>query len=219
VQRRSAIPFSWRRRISEAKIWSRKLWLLTGLVSIFILGAENYTYIFTQVLGQSIDAATVDQRKVITAIFQSLVPFAYGGLGATAYLLRSVHEYIYKRTFDPSYMPEYYNRILLGIISGGAIQLFISKVAGDGGSIVKISAAAVAFIAGYNSDFLFSAVERVSAAVLPKVGIDSLQAPLPAPPTITEGMLTNLASQLDKAQTPEAKAALNAVIDKLKDRL
>ena len=38
-----------------------------------------------------------------------------------------------------------------------------------------------AFVAGYNSDFLFSALERVSAAILPKVGLDTVRAKTPAP--------------------------------------
>ena len=40
---------------------------------------------------------------------------------------------------------------------------------------IQLSSAALGFLAGYNTDFLFSTIERVMAALLPKVGIDSVQ--------------------------------------------
>ena len=45
-------------------------------------------------------------------------------VGACAYMLRSAHYFIYQRSFDTRRTPEYFNRILLGAISGGAIILF-----------------------------------------------------------------------------------------------
>jgi hypothetical protein len=51
----------------------------------------------------------------------------------------------------------------------GAIKLFIIQATTDEGTVIELSTAALAFIAGHNSNFLFSAIEHVSAAILPKV--------------------------------------------------
>ncbi len=214
---RRAWPLAPRER-SEAKIWSRKLWLLTSLFAVAVVFAENYDEILTQFYArdEDTDDAFLFWYKV-QIVLQSIVPFAYGGLGAATYLLRSAHEHLYTRTFDPNRMPEYYNRILLGLIAGGAIQLFVTQVADDGGELIRISAAALAFIAGYNCDFLFSAIERVSAAILPKAGLASVQRAEQV--RITGLSLNELVEQLDKATTPEAKEAIQGLINKIKERL
>ena len=203
---------------SEAKIWSRKLWLTTALFAVVVLFAENYLAILNQFYAR--DENTGDAFLFwykFGLVLQSIVPFAYGGLGAATYLLRSAHEYLYTRTFDQNRIPEYYNRMLLGLIAGGAIQLFVTQVADNAGGIVKISAAALAFLAGYNCDFLFSAIERVSSAILPKVGLESVQRS--AAPTITGLSVTELLEQLNKAATPEASQTIQGLINKIKDRL
>lgn len=100
---------------------------------------------------------------------QSLIPWAYGALGSCAYLLRSAHAYIYQRTFDLRRKPEYFNRVLLGAISGGAIILFVNYLVDeDGGTVLHLSSAALGFVAGYSTDFLFNTIERIVAAVFPK---------------------------------------------------
>jgi hypothetical protein len=73
-----------------------------------------------------------------------LIPWAYGGLGASAYLLRSAHMYIYRRSFDLRPKPEYLNRVLLGSISAGRIILFTKSLVGEEGG-----SAALGFVAGY----------------------------------------------------------------------
>jgi hypothetical protein len=97
-----------------------------------------------------------------------MILYAYGGLGACAYLLRSAHIFIYKRTFDFRREPEYYNRILLGAIAGGTITLFVNQATGDEGTTVQLSSAALGFIAGYSTDFLFSKIENIITVILPK---------------------------------------------------
>lgn len=146
-------------------------------------------------------------------VLKSLIPFAYGGLGAAAYLLRCAHEHIYDRTFDPNRTPEYINRLLLGMISGGAIQLFVAQLAGEGGTTVHLGADALGFIAGYNCDFLFSAIQRVSAAVLPKVGIDSTRRA--DAPRITGLSVNELLEQLNKATDPDVRQTIQGLITKI----
>ena len=84
------------------------------------------------------------------------MPWIYGGLGACIFLLRTAHVFIYQRSFDVRRKPEYLNRILLGAASGGAIMLFVNQITDDQGNVFKLSSAALGFLAGYNTDFLFS---------------------------------------------------------------
>src|SRR5262249_39669921 len=73
---------------------------------------------------------------------------------------------IQRREFDPKRELEYYSRIVLGVVAGGTVMLLIENVS-DGTPGVHISAAALGLLAGYNTDFLFSAIERITAAILP----------------------------------------------------
>jgi hypothetical protein len=115
-----------------------------------------------------------------------------------------------------NHVPEYQGRLLVGAIAGGTIQLLIDVVTQDG-AVVDLSAAAVAFVAGYNADLLFKTIERISAALLPKVGIESMRR-APAP-QIAGTSLPSLIDQLEKAQSPEAKAAIQSLIDKVRQRM
>ena len=65
-------------------------------------------------LGLKKDATAVASWRFL---WQSLVPWAYGALGACAFMLRSAHYFIHQRSFDTRRTPEYFNRILLGAIS------------------------------------------------------------------------------------------------------
>lgn len=159
---------SWRDRIfgnSPALRFTRMFSLVTIGIAAFILTAECLVYVW----GLEGDARI---RVWDKNLLGSLLPWAYGGLGSCAYLLRSAHYYIYQRSFDLRRKPEYYNRILLGAISGGAIILFVNYLVDDGGTVLHLSSAALGFVAGYSTDFLFNAIERVVAAIFPKTDSD-----------------------------------------------
>jgi hypothetical protein len=215
---RQIFPLAPRRPLCEAKLWSRKLWVMTGVIAVSILASENYLAILRTFFAQDEETAQADLVwHKFAVVLMSLIPFAYGGLGAATYLLRSAHEHLIARTFDPNHIPEYYNRLLLGLIAGGSIQLFVAQVPGEGTTTFKISAAALAFIAGYNSDFLFSAIDRVSAAILPKIGLDSVRRP--DPPKITGLSLVELLDRLHNANSQEEKELIQGLINKIKERL
>ena len=206
-----------REPISDAKRWSRKLWIWTVLVAVSIVFSEVLNNLVQdQISAEALPTSTFSRVQTLAYILQALDRFAYGAFGALAYLLRSAHEFIYQRTFNRLRIPEYYNRVLLGMVSGGAIQLFISQIADDEGNVVEISAAAFAFLAGYNSDFLFSTVERISAAVLPKVGIETMRRGT----TEVRGSIS-LEQVLEqyKTATDEDKRVLQPLITKLTERL
>jgi hypothetical protein len=159
---------SWRHKIlgnSPALRFTRMFSAVTIGIAAFILIAECLVYVW----GLEGDARI---RVWDKSLLGSLLPWAYGALGSCAYLLRSAHYYIYQRSFDMRRKPEYYNRILLGAISGGAIILFVNYLVDDGGTVLHLSSAALGFVAGYSTDFLFNTIERVVAAVFPKTDND-----------------------------------------------
>jgi hypothetical protein len=152
---------------SPAQRFTRELWFWAILFAVFIVAAEwgiNY-------LGQRKDAGSVIGWRTL---LQSLLPWAYGGLGACAYMLRSAHYFIYRRSFDTRRTPEYFNRILLGAISGGAIILFTEYLANaEEGSAAHLGSSALGFLAGYSGDLLFNTIERIITAIFPKVQVET----------------------------------------------
>lgn len=207
-------------RMSYAGRWSVWLMVYTSFFLWFI--------IIEQILGRLMVACYSDEetlclfvvRESLHMVFQTLVPFAYGGLGACAFLLVSCHHYLVERTFQRIRRHEYWSRLLLGIIAGGTILLFVEQVVHDDGTRINISSAALAFIAGYNVDFLFQTIERLMQAILPKVGLDSVassgghrQTYEPEPVALDELLRLH-----NEAPDEKAREAVARVIDKLTDR-
>jgi hypothetical protein len=201
---------------SLAQQFTRSLWYITLLFAVIVIacaavatGADNNT-----------PKAWAKGLVAINFYTPIIVPWAYGGLGACAYLLRTAHSLIAERAFDMRRKPEYMNRILLGMVSGGAIVLLFDTGSDDA---LKISAAALGFVAGYSSDLLFNAVERVTAAILPKVGLDTLKkdaVPAHPPLELATGGLTlkDLMDRMESAK-PEDKEMYKSLLAKLRDRL
>lgn len=154
------------------------------------------------VLGQ--DGDTKESLQLRT-ILKLLVPWAYGGLGSCVYLLKSAHYFIYERCFDLRRKSEYFNRILLGTVSGGAIILFANQFVGDEGSVAQLGTAALGFLAGYSTDFLFNTIERVIAALFPKV--PPAQTPPPKPSTRSRTDGTDKPAENDTATAPATEGA------------
>jgi hypothetical protein len=201
-------------------LWSHKLstWAI-----LFIIIAVTGTLV--DVLSGPLPEAS-DRPKgfpsamqFVQVVFQTLVPFTYGAIGACVSLLKTCQVHIHQRQFDPRRIPEYSTRAILGAISGGIIVILIDQIAGGGDETsVRISAAALGFIAGYNNELLFGAVERISAAILPRVGLDSVQQqPKPAP--VVDEAVKDLAAQLATAKTREEKKALSAILEKVAGRM
>ena len=202
---------------SPAQRFTKVLWLIAICYAGLIVVGE-----WAQMRYGPVQEGDVDVPNTLLQMFQILSPYAYGGLGACASLLRAGHAYIYERSFDVRRKPEYWNRIVLGTISGGAIILFVNYVSGDNGTEIKLSGAALGFIGGYSTDFLFNAIERVVAAILPKVGISSVRQDSTAKPAldVTSGGLT-LKELLEKYESASDadKAMYKALIEKLRDRM
>jgi hypothetical protein len=203
------------REASPAQKFSRLLWLIAILLTAAVLLAG---FIMQR------PEANNDNPDPALQLARLFTPWIYGGLGAVAYLLRSAHVHVYQRTFDARHKPEYLNRILLGAISGGAVIVLINQLTDQAGTEINLSSAALGFIAGYNADFLFNTVERIVAAMLPKVGLESVQrasragSKPPSPPPDTGLTLKELLERMEKADDKD-KELYRSLVGKFRDRI
>jgi hypothetical protein len=133
---------------SRAVVFSRQLYGFVLLAALVILLDRIVPY--------------DEEKSNISTFTRPLLPFAFGLLGACMYLLRTAHSYIIDRTFDINRRPEYYNRMLLGFLSGSVILLFVNP------DSIGAGQSAVSFIVGYNTDYLFQTIERLGQAFFPK---------------------------------------------------
>jgi hypothetical protein len=153
------------------------LWVLTWLF-LGTIGATELLQVYTQ----DREPQIFDFQYYAAHMLTAMQPFLYGGLGACAYLLRSAHRLIAARAFNGCYRPEYFNRILLGIISGGTVSMFVAVGVDPDTTGVALSNAALGFLAGYSTDFLFKTIERILEALFPR-DTTALSPPAPKPPT------------------------------------
>jgi hypothetical protein len=207
-----------------AIVWSRKLSTWT----LIIIAAALIGNWITEVQGpipelSDRDPVNFPTRTQGTQIFfELLVPFTYGAIGACVSLLKACQAFIHMRQFDPRRIPEYYNRMILGSVSGGMIVLLVNQISGDDGTQIKLSAAALGFLAGYNNDLLFSAIERISNAILPKVGIDSVRRDGPYKGNVAAVADVSLKDLLDRhknAANPKEQKLYADLIQKIQNRI
>jgi hypothetical protein len=202
----------WILQVSPALRFARSLWIFTLAFATAAILSEVAAIRY----GPAMEGI-VDWRNTIMQFSQIIMPYAYGGLGACVYLLRSAHKYIAERSFDLHRKPEYFNRIFLGAIGGGTIILFVDQDLQQG---IKLSATALGFLAGYSTDFLFSTIERVIGALLPKVGIETVRrfkapAGLTPPTTIEPGMtVKDILDRHDASSSAEEKAFYKNLIER-----
>jgi hypothetical protein len=182
---------------APAQRFTRGLLWVTIAFAVFVVVAEWQI----NVLGMEKGA----EFQIRKDLWQSLLPWSYGGLGACAYLLRSAHTYIHQRCFDVRRKPEYTNRILLGAISGGAIILFSNYLASEDATVTHFGSAALGSIAGYSTDFLFNTIERIVTAIFPKVQIETVDTD--ASPTPRRTQRQPSASGDAAARSADASAA------------
>ena len=112
-------------------------------------------------------------------LWQSLVPWAYGALGACAFLLRSAHYFIHQRTSTPgarrNIQPHPARRDL------GRRDHPVHRIPDQRRRRIGRAsrAAALGFVAGYSGDLLFNLVERVVTAIFPKVSTETFRPTTP----------------------------------------
>lgn len=94
-----------------------------------------------------------------------LLPLAYGLLGSCTYILRVIAYEIDKQIYVREHDIQYALRTLLGTFAGFVIGWFISSDAeiGVGFSPAKLSPFAIAFLAGYSVELLFTVLDKIVA--------------------------------------------------------
>jgi len=122
-------------------------------------------------------------RNVIVPIATMMggffLPVLYGALGTLAYILRAIYGQMVERSFDPRQTGEFIVRIFLGMLCGITLQWIFVR---EGGAIPGgITPAVLAFIGGYSVELLFTAIDRLLAAVTGSLKPGS--APATAPDT------------------------------------
>jgi hypothetical protein len=94
-----------------------------------------------------------------------LLPFILGLLGACTQVLRSIAKRIGEQSMNPTLLPMYYIRVLLGFIIGTIIGLFMlpsaaSSTANPFSFLTSLPLLTAAFIAGYGAEVLFTILDK-----------------------------------------------------------
>lgn len=132
------------------------------IVSTYIYGYYYEQYYLPSIADPGSEAeGGIILLDVLHQLGQYLIPFTFGTLGAMAFILRFSVGRLHKREFDPRRIPGNYIRIVLGTISGGAIVMFINSQTVEASIGVSVTAAALGFLAGYSTDFLFNIVDKL----------------------------------------------------------
>jgi len=104
---------------------------------------------------------------VLQAFQQYLLPLLYGILGGCAYILRTVSQEVKNKSYSAESKPQYQLRLYLAAVAGLAIGWFLSPEDGSGG-LISLPPLAVAFLAGYSVEILFSALDGFVSAFTKK---------------------------------------------------
>jgi hypothetical protein len=117
------------------------------------------------------DATVVMSGQVLRVLEWYLLPLLYGWIGAAAYVVRSLareaRDQLYRRENDTAYTL----RIFLGALAGLAIGWFLKPE--DVSGFKALSPFALAFIAGYSVDLLFTFLDKI---------VNAFSAPQDVPP-------------------------------------
>jgi hypothetical protein len=143
-----SLPVRLLRRLSKESIASRP----NPMPYLFVMEPEERQLIAS-------DATTAN--FVLQTLQTFILPFFYGLLGASIYILRRLSRDIRLLAYEP--INDYRLRIPMGALSGVAIGWIFSVQ--DASSLGKsLSAFALAFLAGYSVEFLFSVLDKLVGA-------------------------------------------------------
>ncbi|MBC7948357.1 MAG: hypothetical protein H7Y42_10790 [Chitinophagaceae bacterium] len=113
---------------------------------------------------------TVEQVQTakisLTTLLKYILPILYGALGASTFIVRSLADQIKSTTYTTESDVGYRLRFYLGAVAGLSIAWFTSDPKGveTTGILQSLSPLALAFLAGFSVELLFSLLERVMAA-------------------------------------------------------
>jgi hypothetical protein len=111
-------------------------------------------------------SASIRANYALRAIQLYLLPILYGLLGSLTYVLRILGSQIRNLTYTSESNIGYRLRTVLGALAGLAIAWFVqpTKETPELKAFATLSPFAVAFLAGYGVELLFSAMDRVIEA-------------------------------------------------------
>jgi|SRR5579864_180218 len=125
----------------------------------FVIGSEEQ---------QRITTDTTTANFAVQALQTFALPFLYGLLGASIYILRRLSNEIHQLTYEP--INDYRLRIPMGALAGVAIGWVFNVQ--DGSSLTKsLPGFALAFLAGYSVEFLFSTLDKLVGAFSKEKGV------------------------------------------------
>jgi hypothetical protein len=103
---------------------------------------------------------------ILPALLKYVLPILYGALGASAYIVRALTAEIRDTTYTVGSGIRYQLRFYLGAVAGLAIAWFTSdpRPLENNGIMESLSPLALAFLAGYSVELLFSLLDRLVTA-------------------------------------------------------
>ena len=101
--------------------------------------------------------------QILQGMSAYFLPMIYGLVGACAFVLRRLSSEIRQLTFSESSTVQYLLRIVLGALAGITVGWFF-KPEPSQELITSISPLALAFVAGYSVELVFTAMDRIISA-------------------------------------------------------
>jgi hypothetical protein len=109
------------------------------------------------------DTVITEAKNRMDLLQQFILPLLYGWIGAIAYILRSLSEQIRLWIYRKENTVLCDLRMLLGMVAGLAIGWFFKPSGTEVNGVGLVSPFALAFVAGYSVDLLFTVMDRVVA--------------------------------------------------------
>lgn len=104
---------------------------------------------------------------VLDVLQRYFLPLFYGLLGSCVYILRTLSAEIRSRTYSEESNIGFQIRLYLGMLGGMVIAWFVAPDASEG-LFKSLSPFALAFLAGYSVELLFSAMDKLLSAFTSK---------------------------------------------------
>lgn len=134
-----------------------------------------------------------------------VLPILYGLLGACAFVLRKLSDEIDKLTYAHDARVRYTLRLNVGMLSGLAMGWFVKTDATEAATLTTLSPLALAFVAGYGSDLLFTALDKIVATFSSPTGASASTVT-----TTTAGGITTRTVEKREAHVAEGGLAVVA---------
>lgn len=109
---------------------------------------------------QELEVSLATLEIVLEFLATYVLPALYGLLGACAFVLRQLSADIGQLRFANDLRVRYTLRLNIGLLAGLAVGWFISPDQ-NASVVANLSPLALAFVAGYGSDLLFAALDRI----------------------------------------------------------